>query len=240
MKSLSHVSSPSASQAGNVIFYILIAVTLLAALSFAVSQSGRGSVSQLSEEKARLYATEIIEFGNTMASGVAQLRLRGVALSDVCFDHARWGASDYNHAGCTDNTHRLFHPDGAGLVWAQAPAEAMDSAATPDDLWHIYADNEIKNIGTTTGNASGADLIVLVDELSLSVCRQINDMLGLSASGATPPVDTLYGTTRYTGTFSYTATIGDEDAVLDGKLSGCFQKTTAPAKYAFYKVLQAR
>ena len=82
----------NSSESGNVLFYILIAVALLAALSYTVAQSTRGNVGQLSAERARLYATEIIENANVMSSAVSQLRLRGVDLDELCFDHVSWGA----------------------------------------------------------------------------------------------------------------------------------------------------
>lgn len=230
----------SSSQSGNVLFYILIAVALLAALSYAVSSSGRGSAQQITGEKARLYATELIEYTDAMATGVAQLRLRGVALNSLCFDHARWGTADYNHAACGDDRNRIFHPDGAGLAWVNASEQAMDADASPDRLWHIYADNEVQDVGTTSGTAEGAELILLVDELDVSVCQQINGLLGVTDPDAAPPVDTGYGTMEFAGSFGYSETIGDEDAALAGKTSACFQKTSNPAKYAFYKVLSAR
>lgn len=228
------------SQSGNVFFYILVAVALIAALSYAVANSGRGNIQQLGEEKARLYATEIIEYANGMASAVAQLRLRGVPVDSLCFDHARWGMADYDHAGCADTRNRLFHPDGAGLIWAMAPEQAMDSSAMPDNLWHIYSSNEIQNTGTTSGTAESADLLLMVDELSLEVCRQINGLLGVTDPDTDPPVDTEYGTLAFAGSFTYAATIGDEDAALVGKSAACFKKTSNPVKYAFYKVLIAR
>lgn len=230
----------NASQSGNVLFYILIAVALLGALSFAVSNSGRGSARQISDDKARLFATEIIEYADAVAMGVAQLRLRGAPLESLCFDHDRWGNADYNHAGCGDDRNRLFHPDGAAITWANAPAEAMDDAASPDNLWHIYADNEVLNVGTTTGAADGAELLLMTDELSLPVCQQINGLLGVTDSSAAPPTDTDYGTMPFAGSFGYAATIGDETAALAGKTAACFQKTANPAKYAFYKVLAVR
>ncbi len=227
-------------QSGNVIFYILIAVSLLAALSFAVSQGGRGSGTQLSAERARLYASEILEYANIISSAVAQTKLRGAAETELCFDHASWGASDYDHAGCVDTLNRIFHPSGAGIDWTNAPTEAMDPAATPDNLWHFYGDNEIEKIGTTTGTAASSDLILLVDELSLPVCQQINTLLGITAANTAPPTDSAFGSTRYVGAFGYTATIGDEDTALEGQNAACFEKTGGTPEYAFYKVLIAR
>lgn len=229
---------------GNVLFYILIAVALLAALSFVVAHNGRGgNVQQLSKERARLQATEIIEFGNIMSAAVAQLRLRGVKDSELCFDHAAWGAANYNHTpACDDNLNRLFHPAGGGVVWSMAQSEAMDPAAAPDNLWHIYADNEIQDVGETCGAAACADLILVLDELAVEVCQQINGLLGITDAAAAPPTDTAMGETRYVGVFAYAQTLGDEagGAAFRGKTAACFQKTGAPAEYVFYRVLRAR
>lgn len=229
-------------ESGNVLFYILIAVALLGALSYTVAQSTRGNVSQLSEERARLYATEIIEHGNVISSAVSQLRLRGVDLDELCFDHASWGASDYNHAGCGDDFNKLYHPDGAGVSWTNAPVDAMDSAATPDNLFHYYGENEIENVGTTCGADSCSDLILLVDELQEEVCIQLNGLLGVTDTSTAPPTDSTFDITRYVGAFGYSQTIGDEagGGALSGKTEACFQKTSAPAEYAYYKVLIAR
>ena len=80
--------------------------------------------------------------------------------------------NDYNHAGCGDDFNKLYHPDGAGLSWSNAPAEAMDTAATPDNLFHFYGNNEIENVGTTCGGSACSDLILLIDELQEQVCQQ--------------------------------------------------------------------
>lgn len=229
------------SQSGNVLFYILIAVALLAALTFAVAQSGRGSAKQISAERARLFASEIIDYSNVISSAVSQLTLRGVDDTELCFDHPNWGASDYDHAGCTDDFNKIFDINGAGISWSEAPSEAMDASATPDNLWHIYGDNEIEDIGTTCAGAGCSDLVLYLDELQLGVCQQLNDLLGITDSSTAPPTDTDIGETRFVGTFGYSQSIADEagGALLAGKTSGCFENTT-DNKYVFYKVLIAR
>ncbi len=223
---------------GNVMFYILIAVALLAALIYAVSQSGRGSLQQVSDEKARLYASEIVEYANVVANAVAQLRLRSISTENLCFDDPGWGADDYDHAGCTDDARKIFHLSGGGVTWKQAPTEAMDSAATPDNLWHIYGDNEIQRVGTTCGAAACSDLILMVDELSRDVCVKINNLLQVGSKDSDPETDTDYGVVRYIGAFSYDETIGDESPILPGKTAACFRKSGG--EYVFYKVLIAR
>jgi len=226
---------------GNALFYVLIAVALLAALSYAISQSSRGNVQQLSTERARLYASEIIEYSNILASAVAQLRLRGVDNDELCFDHPSWPAN-YNHAGCADNANKIYHPGGAGIGWAEVISDAMDVAATPDYLWHFYGDNEIEEVGSTCGAGTCSDLIAVVDELRQLVCIEINDLLSVTNPSGVPPTDAGLGETLYKGAFTQTNVIGDEAGGTDlkSRISACYQKTGAPAEYVFYRVLIAR
>ena len=242
MKSASHKIKSRENERGNVLFYIFIAVALLAALSLAVSESMRGNVTQLSEQRARIAASEIIEYSNIMASAVAQLRLRGVDDDELCFDDPSWGANDYDHAGCLDDANKIFSLDGAGLTWTNAPEGAMATTPAPDNLWHIYGDNEIDDVGSTCGGVNCVDLILALDELHLETCVQINELLGVVNPGGDPPTDTNIGETRYIGAYSYDQTIGNEagGANFQGRASACFQRTAAPAEYTFYRVLIAR
>jgi hypothetical protein len=227
-------------QNGNVLFYILIAVVLLAALSYAVSMSSRGNLSAVNEEKAKLLATEIIEYANVMANATAQVKLRGIKETDLCFDDPNWGGADYANPSCSDLATKIFGLKGGGVTWARPPELAMDSAAVPDNLWHIYGDNAVFEMGTTCAAASCADLILVVDELRENVCIQINDLLYVTNPADTPPTDTLIGTTKFIGAYSYSETIGDEGGQpMKAKTGACFENTTT-GEFTFYKVLVAR
>lgn len=228
----------SKTESGSVIFYILIAVALLAALSFAVARGGRGgSVTQLSAETVRLYASDIIEYGDALKKAVAQLRLRGMALSSLSFAHDDAHA-DYGVAGA-DPDNEIFDLEGGAVIYKAPPEQALASAGA---LYEFYGTNEIEEVGSTCGAASCADLLVSVSGLSEQVCIKINDLLGVSNPSDVPPVDTgMDMTTRFAGSFSYAAVIGDEaaSAALAGKTAGCFYDTTATT-YIYYQVLAAR
>src|SRR5690606_37997078 len=135
---------------------------------------------------------------------------------------------------------KLYHTDGGGVIWKEAPAEAMDTAASPDFLWHFYGGNEVEEIGTTCGADSCSDLILVVDELSEQVCIQINNLLGIGIKDDAPPEDSGLDTTLFQGAFAYANTIGDEAAALARQSAGCFRKTGAGSRYVYYKVLLAR
>src|SRR5688572_27747154 len=90
-------ASPNFAERGNVMFYILIAIALLSALIFAVSQSGRGNVQKVNVEKARMLGEEILEYSNNVSTAFAQLRLRGCKLEEMNFDNTI--IAGYTNAG---------------------------------------------------------------------------------------------------------------------------------------------
>lgn len=230
-------SPESSAESGNVLFYILIAITLIASLSYAVSSSNRG-IHDISDDRAKLYAGEIIDYANIISNAVAQLRLRGCSDTEISFENNMF--TDYTNTNApSDDSCDIFDLNGGALQIAAPTPEAMNQAASPDNEWHIYADNEVNHIGTTSSAASSADLILVTDELKASICQQINALSGVTNANTAPPTDTDIGETQFTGSYSYTATIGDESSALSGQSTGCFQNTT-DNKYVFYKVLIAR
>lgn len=224
---------------GNVLFYILIAVSMLGALSYAVTQSSRGNVTQMSTERNKLVAGELIEYSNVMVQAVSQLRLRGVDEDELCFDDPAWGADDYDHAGCTDNYNKIYHPDGAALSWSGLPDDAVDAGASPDNLWHINGANEVEGIGTTCGSDSCVDLLLIADELKQNVCTSINDLLGVSNPSEVPPSDMGMSHSRFMGVYGFNETMSDEDVNLISKQSACYLDDDTGV-YTFYTVLLAR
>src|SRR5690554_5870450 len=77
------VSSPKSAQ-GNALFLILIAVALFAALSYAVTQSGRGSGST-SRETASLAVSTAINYFSLLQSTVDRLVGVGCAKEEICY-----------------------------------------------------------------------------------------------------------------------------------------------------------
>lgn len=229
-------------QKGNVLFYVLVAVALMAALSYAISQSTRGNLQQLSRERARLLASEIVEYSTIVANAVGQLRLRGVDDSDLCFNDEAWGPADYDHDGCSDTQNRIFHTDGGGVILTRPPEDAMNPADLPDQIWHFTAENAVQDVGTTCFESACAELIIYVDELRLSVCQEINKLIGIQKISDQPPSDNSLTFERFKGEFNVEDVIGDEAGgkAIKGETAGCFEKTGSPSEYVYYRVLIAR
>ena len=228
---------------GNILVYILIAAALLAALSYTVANSGRGNVSQLNEDKARLAATELLEYASTLTNGVSQLRLRGVEPRAMCFDSTNWPAEvDYAHDGCVDTYNRVFHPDGAGINLGELPLGVQGAKSRQPRIWNFYGGNAVMGIGSSCENANCTDLVMAARDIRPEICSQLNDLLGISAKGDPIPTNSGLDTTPFRGDFTFYEAIGNESGsqILQAKPAGCFHRVGSPTEYVFYQVILAR
>ena len=226
------------SEGGNALFIILIAVALLGALSYAVTQSNRGGVSALTEEKAEVYAAEILQYAQTVANAVAQLRLRGCDETEISFENNVGLANYINPNSPSDKTCHVFHPSGGGLSWS-VPDQGMIAGTVNADNWAVYMQNEFSGIGTTGANDQHVDLALFLNDVKPSICLHINSKLNIINTSNTPPSDGSVSDDEFTGTFQYDDTIGDEDINLNAKKSACFYDISEDW-HSFYKVLIAR
>ncbi|MCB9990060.1 MAG: hypothetical protein H6867_01610 [Rhodospirillales bacterium] len=234
-------------ESGGVIYWIFIAIALFAALNFVVSNIGRGGGTGM-EELAHLRASEIIQYASAVQRGIRVMTIEGVDESELCFHAAQWGHNSYEfNPQCTDNTNRVFHPDGGSITFQDGVEEWYDvGASAPDAMdWVISARYEVTDAGTDSGGAAtvaaNADLIIATAPLSEAVCNAINSQLDFIPS--TPPV-VAAGTylalsgNKYTGTFSNGAgrigALGRQRCLAEDDGGGDV------AFYFFYKVILAR
>ncbi|HNQ92829.1 MAG TPA: hypothetical protein PKI93_07860 [Alphaproteobacteria bacterium] len=218
------------SQSGNILFLILIAVALFAALSFAVSQSMRGSGSGgTTEEKGRIDSAYLQQFPTSIRQAIVRMRISNTLKpEDVSFAHP--GSVTYGVFGTTPS-HEVFHPQGGATVYQAPPNEINDGSD-----WIFNGDIEVANLGTTNGTSSSSELVAFLPGVRLDICRYLNQ--GLTGTLADPPTVTIAGETNtFTGTFGYAATL--TDPALDGKDTFCYYSGTL-GKYVFYQVLIPR
>lgn len=232
------------SESGNAIFYIFVAVALLGALTFAVSQSSRSSGKALTEDRAQLAASEVISYTDDVAKSVGQLRLRGVQPYALRFSHpsanAAYGVYD------TEPTSEIFNPQGGGVLYHQVPLTAVSG---PPANYNITGGYGIQDIGSTCNTAACSDLIITAVGLRKEVCQMANSLLHIGEKTDEPPEDDAIPTTPYftgnnTGTpnpYSYSSVIGSgvDGAALRGRTAGCYY-SPAGTSYIYYQVLISR
>ncbi len=214
--------TPHPSQSGNVLFYILLCIALFAALGYAFSRGSTGGAQAISDEKAKLYASEIINYANQLQSAMVKLKLRGC--SDTTFDFSNsiylTVAGSATNTGNTnspsDDSCDLFSSSGGNITPYIPPSEAVTSGvSSPTTNWlpghgGIRVGQFLK-VGTddAAGTTSANDIYFNINYLQLKVCSAINTLLGIN------PIITVSGTqgTYINGSLSSTL-------ILDSKAPG--------------------
>ena len=149
---------------GNVLFLILIAVALFAALSYAVTQSTRSGGGDASREKITTESATILQ--QSLGIRTAAIRLvhsQGVAAENLLFDPPA------NFSGMTPGeiARAVFHPQGGGAIYQENQI--------------VTSGIEITGIGQTNiGNPLASSDIVAIRSVPKDVCLEINRRLGIS------------------------------------------------------------
>ena len=168
---------------GNALFIILIAVALFTALSYAITQSGRGGGST-EKERVDLIAAEILQDAAAVLTAIDRVKLvNGCQETEISFDspHAPVGAYT-NPNSPLDKSCHVFEPEGGNIPWQTYPASIGDSGETA----YAYATGSGHPIGGF-GNALLGDLYMVLPQVSTSatfsefmdVCRALNRRVGV-------------------------------------------------------------
>ncbi len=167
-------------ESGNALFLILIAVALFAALSYAVTQSGRGSGS-IGRETGMIDSSRMTQYPASLRTAVTRLILTGTAITALTFDPA-----DVSGDG-------VFSSIGGGVVFQAPPAGAVDTTAV--DATFAGPDWRYKSVPTDAAKGyyilgigsdvltTGRDGFAFVGVTS-TTCQSINKGLGLIATAA--------------------------------------------------------
>jgi hypothetical protein len=203
---------------GSILFYILLAVVLFAALAYAVSGMMRGGADFGGTEQARLHAQALVDYTQKVKITVQDMRLSGVAAADLSF--LKSGDAGYTTA---PHTKKIFHTSGGGVPLLNVLGAVVTDTLTP--VTGIYGTRmAIDDVG-------GADdeVIISVRGVRKDVCEQINRAL----TGATTIPSTganNHNALFVTGASDLTAAVC---ASCVARVSLCVSQT-GPTVYTFY------
>lgn len=236
-------------QKGNVLFLILIAVALFAALSYAVTQSSR-SGGDSGRETNILNSAQLAQYPNQIRTAVLRMIIDGRDITEVRFN----APADFDDLGTDEEGRGVFHPEGGGAVFQNAPADFMASGGgNVDGEWFYNMDMEVTDIGSSAAGAAGNELIAFLPGITEAICRRINDEAGIEETSAgelpaTADLSATYelnmvddGTTDYsiTGNVTLVATTTPTTA-LEGHPFGCFENVADSNVFVYYHVLNER
>ena len=220
------------SEAGNILFFILIAVVLLGLLTMVLSRSGTSVNQTGSVEKTIIDNSQIQRYARALESAVDQLRSRGCSEGDISFENPEVAGYE-NTNNPSDESCFVFSEQGAGLTWREVGA--ADIAINPGTNSGVIRGYAISGVETDAG-AAGVDILYLAG-ISADQCTAVNNSFGISGSVATT---VAAWTTPFLGSFTAVTTLGTggEADGIEGKSSGCI--TMNDDTSVFYHVLMAR
>ncbi|MFN3826275.1 MAG: hypothetical protein ACK4NR_01470 [Micavibrio sp.] len=240
-------------QQGNILFLILIAVALFAALSYAATQGLRTSGKSPQEDNKRIRGIEIIQYATFVSESIIRMKFRGITDESFCFDSPQWGHTDYDFSACSTETNKVFSTakDAGNVIWLKPP-----DGANAGEAWYITGSSCLPGLGTSQaddcngdGDPSSEDLIMFLPNIGRDLCIEINNQLSITNPGGNPPraSGNLWNANApYTGTFADggrvdSAGSGDIN-ILRSKPFGCVEANGTPASgtYAYYHVLIRR
>lgn len=256
------------SEKGNALFLILIAVALFAALSYAITQSGRGG-GGIEREQAEIAAAQMAQYAAQIEQAIMRMQIvSGCSDAELSFYYDSNGngtietdGSDvyYNVNSPSPDACHVFSNQGGSLVY-QAPdstwLDGVNTSATHYGEILFTGGTCVPNIGSggTSCDSGGDDeeIVMFIPYISEAICQNIADVFDVVQPSGDIPIDQISAWTNndyYTGSFTATGrklanTAGaDTSGTMVGKQTGCFEGGgTVPASgtYHFYHVVAAR
>ena len=153
-------------QNGNVLLYVLIAVALLAALTYTISRDNRGGQAERMEgERAELLTTDLMSHVNSIEQSVFQMMQWGKTIDDLKFDKPA-------DAGYTSNTtDQVYHPAGGGVQpFTKTNDGLFDGVGTTGFVFQSETNVE-------WSPTAAKDLILSFVNVNPAICALINEKI---------------------------------------------------------------
>jgi hypothetical protein len=222
------------SQNGNVLFLILIAVALFAALSYVVTLSLRAGGSGKETEAWMIQSSQITQYPVSVGASVQRMIMNGTDLLQIEFNPPE------NFDDLSDEKLGVFHPTGGGATYSKSGPDTMDGALP--GTWYFNAEFEIDSVGSSAASDfEGNDLVAFLPGIKSAVCEELNERFGITGDIDAPAGAGTDATTMMDDNYAIPATEtilgGADSAGLSGQSFGCF---TSNGQHIYYHVLMAR
>lgn len=218
---MTNTNNKRGTESGNVLFLILIAVALFAALSYAVTQSTRGG-GNADDETSLISSATLTQYPASLKTSILRMSISsGVADQQLEFNPpSTLGSCTVSEANC------LFSSLGGGASYQQANSDVVTGSAPV--AWVFNSNNSIEDIGSDGVAATNAETIAFLPGVTNGICTKINQELGITTGTAIPDETNIDVTTQQVNAYSFSAATGviDDDAsgVLEGQPFGCFSQ----------------
>ena len=229
---------------GNALWFILLAVALLAFLTGIISRNSSSVDQSGSAERARIKATSMLNYARSVEATVQHMLLNGISENDLDFVEV---SAAHDNTNCNTAECEVFNVAGGGITY-RTPAKILSDNAHAD-IWHISTENRVYLSGCDNANNRCTELLLLAKNIPQSICLQINKIQGITNTGGdAPQIQDILEGTAFAGTYSATintssigGTTASEAPEAEGKSAGCvYEFGSGQNIYTFYQVLLSR
>ena len=221
-------------QRGNVFIFILVAIGLLAALTFSLTRSDQEGGKSSDNAQMKLQVTQLLRTAKSLEFAIQKMSLRnGVSENDISFHSGEWGHDEYKHKVKQPEENNVFSSQGGGLSIPSVPQYAKKS----ETLIAFRGDFGVVGVGS-----DAPELTFTIEDVDTNFCISVNKENDIKNPSKQPPKDGLSTSEdMFAGIYSDRAgdsKIGDNVEDLKEKKTGCIEDSSGIM--VFYHVLVER
>lgn len=238
------------SQRGNILFLILLAVVLFAALSYAVTQSMRGGGNNANKESASANVSEIVQYLTGVRASIQRMRLvNNCSDTQISFDYNNGASSclttetpatGYENANSpTDCRCHVFHPLGGGVPWRDGDNLKLPGVAAGNTTFNYVGKTSLNGIGTNAADLYAAIFVNTVSDYTDAMdqwCLAFNKQVGSGSLDALATgLYSVWESPKFTGTYDSGVFIG---AAYNGLPAACHRYGGGAYYMSYFALLE--
>lgn len=161
-------------ESGNMLFMILIAITLIGLLTAAVMNTGDSESATIDNETLAIRASEVQRYASELERAVLFITSNGISESAIRFAHPD-AHTDYGDlAADTTPKDQVFSQDGGGANYKPPPDGINDGSK-----WEFYGGTALPGVGSAR-----AELVAVLPNVTQQFCDRINSLSGQTGTPA--------------------------------------------------------
>lgn len=215
-------------QRGNVLFIILIAIALVAALTLAI-RGLNSSSGDIDKETLAIRASEVQRYMSELEQAVRQVLTNGYSENDIRFAHSGAHADYGNLFSDSDKGDQVFHARG-GAASYRVPFRGINDSSS----WEFYGHTALPGVGSDR-----ADLVAVLPNVTAEFCNIVNQSVGYMSAPTDSGVclkgsdsDRFDDGTQFSGSPN---TVNSASFSIKPSVRGCI--TCGDSRHYFYVLL---
>lgn len=198
---------------GNALFLILIAVALFAALSYAITQSGRGGAG-VDKETREIKTAQLMQKLAAFDQAFTRLTaVNGCTEAQISFENPTISGYANSNAPGDERCH-MFSADGGGLTYESVPNDILNTSISDPENGNYIFNGQNQLDFSPTGTVA-PELAVIVPFIKKEICEKLNQK-NQDYTGDPPRSNSSYtiASNKFQGTYNL-AVVNNESAYVE-------------------------